>query len=441
MPPRPLPHPTHSGGVSIATLQHQPSELEPTPESQIDPDEEPGDGQDEETEQEPEPEPEQYTIQDWVNAEPSMEHMNLRPDGDPEAGLAYAQDAANGRSRGFVGGFVTGLRKLPKAITRNPIRERKVLKKDPQGFFEDDIPEALPRYDDPGQPVAGPSNIRYVEETDMPNEQVYSSQQLEPEMVPEARTSQTPLRNPHESYNSDRTGNFYVGVPVAVEPQPTSDYRGMKPPSVVQQKDESLRTFCYNVYDFFIKLEKLPWISSPVTSTYRPDESVRARPVGKASKSWYNTTSQDLSHKIPIDSPAAAKMEIRDEGARSPRSALSTATSRSSHCASQCPSSHRGYSASNVSSRLPSPRPSHSMHSRHRSSRFSYRGSQQIFLQGGIEVPFDPVTRQPIPMSLVPRSSPILVSSSSPPPRQPSTHIFYMDSPPPEHAGDASMSR
>ncbi|KAI0929601.1 hypothetical protein AcV7_005090 [Taiwanofungus camphoratus] len=416
----------------------------------------------------PEPTPESLALegesepqaeQEW-GTEPT-EHMDLSPQAfiETEAPLAppiWSQESPKPKKRtmDFVGGFVTGLRKLPKAISRNHLRERKTPRKGPVDTLGPaDASTPLPRYEDPGQPVPGPSNVHYVEAMEMPME--HPSQQLS--YVDAEHFQDSPLHNPHDHADGETTvghqDNLHppasVSSPVPVDPLPTADYAKMESPVRVSPPDDSISAHITRVRKFITELRELPWFSIPVTSEYFPAESSRARDPKTKSVSWYSTRSHE-----PIDLLASRPELHQREYERQP-------THTRTHSASMSPVSPaharlRRHTASILSGRMTSggvTSPGASSHGQGQHSYFSYLSAGQplYVLPPVIPSPQSnlrsdgvfgrPETGQPMMGYFVPAQSPILVPSP-PPPSHPPTHIqFPTASQPPSNAADTNLSR
>ncbi|KAG6887734.1 hypothetical protein C0995_013289 [Termitomyces sp. Mi166 len=149
----------------------------------------------------PLPDPQHHHQLRTTNADPSPddeeEYMNIDPNlpgietgylneglgrgRPPIANSPTAAEASLGRERGFVGGFVSGLRRLPRVVLkyRNVGDKRKYFRRATYGSGGTltngtitngtETVNTLPLYaSDPPTPVAGPSTTRYVEALEMP---------------------------------------------------------------------------------------------------------------------------------------------------------------------------------------------------------------------------------------------------------------------------------
>ncbi|TFY62276.1 hypothetical protein EVJ58_g3961 [Rhodofomes roseus] len=316
---RPLPQPTHSRGLS-ASSQWQSERLNDYAsesaaperdetggdlEAQLGEDEAMGqamDGGEGEGEGEVEGEDEE-----WGTPE-STDHITV-----PEGAIPAADHSPQrGRARAFVGGFVTGLRNLPRLMVKT---ERRALRKGAPEPYAAQDPEALPAYDDPSQPVPGPSNVHYVQAMEMPSEHVASSQlsyavgdsQDQPVQIPPEYRNEEP--HPQNSATRPPLGlsSPAVGTPVLVEPRPTRDYAKMESPIRTAPPDDSFSAHITRIHNFIVELKNLPWVSSRVTVDYFPEKSGRARDPKIKPGSWYSTPQH---HEIDLlATPAAAKAE------------------------------------------------------------------------------------------------------------------------------------
>ncbi|KAH7919349.1 hypothetical protein BV22DRAFT_1099570, partial [Leucogyrophana mollusca] len=111
------------------------------------------------------------TESDWLDAE----YMTFQEDGmvDPEMGYGFSEEKKGG-ARKFVGGFVSGLKRLPMVMSKGRLKDRKNPRQGTTHTVDldrDPSKSSLPRYQSntqlkPGLPT---SNVQYVEAMDMPN--------------------------------------------------------------------------------------------------------------------------------------------------------------------------------------------------------------------------------------------------------------------------------
>lgn len=388
--------------------------------------------------------------------DPSTEHMTFEDVPEmPEAGP---------RRRGakaFVGGFVSGIRHLPRLMVRT---DHKTLKRGAPEAYATQDPEALPAYEEAGQPVAGPSNVQYVEALEMPGGQLASSP-LSEGSNGGAQESQSPPehRNVEHAQAMPRSAMFTppahtalalpppivatpppVGSPVLVEPRPTRDYAKMDSPVRTAPPDDSFGAHITRIHNFFVELKNLPWVSARATDDYYPEKSHRARDPKIKPGSWYSTRQH---HEIDLlATPAAlkhtaevARSEDDNSLVRPRRTPTATST-----CSSQVYSATRHYAASIAHGSIPSPVASLRRHSRRASSRSYHVGGfhlphvptiASMSMSNGITMGVDPDGR---PVYMIP----VIPSTSSPPhtsqaPSHAPTNVPYPGSSP-SNAGDQS---
>lgn len=133
------------------------------------------------------------------------EYMTVDPEEDFEI-VQGSSDLQTNRRRGgaknFVGGFVSGLRKLPRAVLRNRVHERKPVERGSVGI--DDIGETTDHYQSPR--VMGPRtpDVLYVETAEMPGE------------YPEPSDANSVVTNGHpDGHNATSTHSHFTDAPVA----------------------------------------------------------------------------------------------------------------------------------------------------------------------------------------------------------------------------------
>ncbi|KZS99878.1 uncharacterized protein LAESUDRAFT_765124 [Laetiporus sulphureus 93-53] len=388
----------------------------------------------------------------WATTEPSIEAMTVEPVSERDLESAvFTQQNQHGRTKGVVGSFMNGIRSLPRTLTKNPLRSTKKL---PDEMFRaSESVDPLPRYDDPGQPMAGPSNVQYVQAMEMPSEHPVSAEMAYPQ---EEQSADIALEDPHSTHldNMDppRAPALMpmVRTPVDVIPEHASDYKMMDPPLDYRPPGhDSLLSVFANIIDFLIALRDLPWTSSPVTVEYFPEDSVRAFKPEKKVGSWYTMPKrQDIDL---ISTPLSAKPEISHGEVQLVRSATPGMQSlRTSHGGSICESLYQRYSSGSViRDGLPSPVSSG------RNSRQVYvnKGKQPMYplspsslggsaqLAPGFGRPVDSETGEPIPVMMVVGNHPVIIQSPSRVSHAP-THIrFSALSKSASNIADTSMSR
>lgn len=281
------------------------------------------------------------------------EYMTVDPEQDLEGGLE-GTDYQNARRklgpRNFVGGFVEGLRKLPRVVLKT--RDRKPIRRgtgDTQG-----TEDSLPVYHSPIVTAPTPTDVLYMDgpAMDMPVEhpgpspsEAHShltderSHHTNGPRVPSAHSHVTdgrlapsiaqshftdghhthsavhePTYDTHTAVHStthdyaydprdgETTMVHHDGVPnpgpedspIFVEPRPSSDYDKMSSP-IHSPSVTSLNSRFIRVGQFFQDLYDLPWVAPRITADYIPGEQSRAK-YRKAPATWY----PDAYHS-PID--------------------------------------------------------------------------------------------------------------------------------------------
>lgn len=293
-----------------------------------------------------------------TSEEPDAEYMTVYPDEDFEGGQG-GQDTQGQWRRGgpknFVGGFVSGLKKLPRVVLRRPPR-RGTGGTDGTGGTGD----TLPTYQSPiltATPRA--EDVLYVESSEMPTPHPApappdahshhtdgrshdgrshhtdgrSYYAEERSYHADARSHHTDARSHHTDNHShhtthsvghDSTYDTHVTVPITreyapyegmtaetglghdqvpaaaripipVELLPSADYNKMDSP-LHSPSVTSLNSRFARIGRFFQDLHDLPWIATRITADYIPAEQSRARYARKAPTTWY----PDVGHS-PID--------------------------------------------------------------------------------------------------------------------------------------------
>ncbi|KZT71999.1 hypothetical protein DAEQUDRAFT_82038 [Daedalea quercina L-15889] len=442
---RPPPQPTHSRGRSASSQWQSEHALEYT--------QEPVASEQDETDrdleaQEGDEEGEEQVEQELAVTEASTDHFTVEGVPEAENGLPeQGHPRQRGKAKAFVGGFVTGLRNLPRLMVKT---DHKALKKAAPELYAAHDPEALPGYEEAGQPVPGPSNVQYVEAMEMPSEHVASSQfsyanddsrnaavQVSPEHhgeEPPQQGSSMPTRPPL-AFPPPVVGSPAVGTPVLVEPRPTRDYAKMESPVRTAPPDDSFSAHITRIHNFLVELKNLPWVSSRVTADYYPEKSNRARDPKIKPGSWYSTRQH---HEIDLlATPAALKAEVpRSDDSRSLVRPVRTPTMTSCSTSSPIHPAIRHYAASVASQGLASPVASLRSHARRRSYR-SYHGLPPGFQLphmsqlGNIQLPNGTgltVDSEGRPVYVIPAMS--IPSMPSPPPTshspsRPPTNVPY----------------
>lgn len=283
--------------------------------------------------------------------EMDAEYMNVDPEEDFEGwngGQDFQSQWRKPGPRKFVGGFVNGLKRLPRAVLRKPVRRGT----DNTAHTGD----TLPTYHSPI--LTGPSvpNVIYVEATEMPVEHLAPTPSDVHSHLSDGRSHMSrhndgrshhtdvlshhshhtnPDARSHHSYRDDRSHhtdgrshhtshsidheNTYdthatvavhsaleherydpetaettlghipapaaVLSPEAVELRPSSDYDKMEPPP--SPSVLSLNSRFVRVGQFFQDLYDLPWVATRITVDYIPAEQSRAQYARKTRATWY----------------------------------------------------------------------------------------------------------------------------------------------------------
>lgn len=239
---------------------------------------------------------------EYTEKDPSRtEFMMVEPD------PAYRPDEESdvqvqGGTRGFVGGFVSGLRKLPRVMLRHPRAPSEPAEKKTSSHWRRGTESGteLPTYQlhSDGPPL-DPANVEVVQEMDMPTPRTLSA------ASPSLRGSRDPDRTLYSDRHQSRPNTvthhaggstlihhsqINIGSPVQDEPQPGSDYDKMS--SVLQvEPSVSIAQHITRIQKFFNDINDLPWVSSQVAVDYIPEKNGRRgtgkRKTPKASDTWY----------------------------------------------------------------------------------------------------------------------------------------------------------
>ena len=252
--------------------------------------------------------------------------------------------------RNFVGGFVNGLRRLPKVMSKSRLRDHGKSERQGIGGTAASTIEtgriALPRYTGPSMSGIATSNsddIPTVErlETsprassvsprprhgnpadsdasiDARRERLmlsavheHSFEQLHPALRPPrphsrsdtSNSSRPPFEREGDVPNAMSTpiladASIHVSSPILAEPQPSADFMKMDSP-IRPPPAESVRSQIARASKFVRDLSNLPWIaSSGVSSIYIPGEATTrrySRPIHKnKGSSWYTSRAKQL---------------------------------------------------------------------------------------------------------------------------------------------------
>ncbi|KAH7908349.1 hypothetical protein BJ138DRAFT_371007 [Hygrophoropsis aurantiaca] len=276
-------------------------------------------------------------------------------------GVSEVKTGGSGGAKNFVGGFVSGLKRLPKVMSKGRLRERKATTtQNAANTFEPGF-SALPRYrSNPQLKSAPPVHLprvqhQHTESTDMPSVESAPEHPLSPQRPISHRISlhesasatgngngngnfnedasshsrpreRLPLSAVHEHFSErsvihdDRSGgalgldipphSFHpsaeaIASPILASPKPGSDFAKMESP-IRAPSDTSLGSQLLRMQQFVRELVELPWVASPVSVQYKPGDSRRAklnrRRDLKPSASWYQSR-RDRSIDLLAGSP------------------------------------------------------------------------------------------------------------------------------------------
>ncbi|KAH9847589.1 hypothetical protein C2E23DRAFT_871698 [Lenzites betulinus] len=256
------------------------------------------------------------------------------------------------KKKTFVGGFVAHLRKLPHAVVKSHLYDRKATRKGAPGTEQMTGPSHyLPAYDEPGVTVEHPESVHYVEAVGVPTSPRSPSQLS----YMDASRPVSGVRSQRHSAQSNPHSAILVGSPrlrptpspVLMSPHPASDYAKMDSPVRFAPPDDSFSAHLTRVKGFVHELKALPWTSSRVALDYDPTKQPRAC-TGKAKQggSWYTGVGphQDIdllgsarpaSRRLRSEDGASARIAVAHDG-RTPASfvtspGLMTSPGMSSH--------------------------------------------------------------------------------------------------------------
>lgn len=204
------------------------------------------------------------------------------------------------RDRNFVGGFVSGLKRLPRTVMKGYGRGQGGEKKR-KGTLDTSATSGtgntLPRYQTTApEPEAGPSGAVYVEATPMPTARPAAINRRpnrpslrisNPTEIPDVNDGPQPVHVP-ELQDAGTTGGQcdplpppvrpenildegITASPVLVEPRRASDYAKMDSPAPGPPSEPSLGTQINRVQKFMHDLNSLPWVAGDrLTVDYHP---------------------------------------------------------------------------------------------------------------------------------------------------------------------------
>ena len=210
-----------------------------------------------------------------------------------------------GKGKGFVGGFVAGLKKFPNMLGKRGTKDVLVsdprIVQDPPSDLSPTIPpwlsNAAQQHDSMPVPrFTPPEGSGIPSETTSPmtgssNPQLHAPQPIQPpQRLATLDHPQDPLPNPHAQVIATPPP---MNSPVQMELQPTEDYGQMSSGggytadySGDYTPGESSSGQSINIGKALNGLRRLPWMSTRIAADYKPSASTRAKfdkPVG----SWY----------------------------------------------------------------------------------------------------------------------------------------------------------
>lgn len=244
-------------------------------------------------------------------------------DGEHPQGQVYTDvepAKKKGRAKRFVGGFMMGLRNVPKMMSRGHAQEppsAPPVPFAPQFSNPPQLPQLHrmqssrlqppPAHVEPLNPrrsrpspqdhpaqVASSTHLevtpaasipQYAQEDSTQSSNTTATSQTGP-ITPE-QTTDAPidLPNPHDT---PLDTSARIESPVQIELRPAADYTAMDQPIYDDAPETTFSTHVNRVGKFISDFTRLPWISSHVAVDYEPGESRRARYAGqKPGPSWY----------------------------------------------------------------------------------------------------------------------------------------------------------
>jgi len=254
------------------------------------------------------------------------EYMMVDPDPEYQPEEESGVQMQGGR-RGFVGGFVAGLKNLPRVMLRHPRVAEVASEK--KGHYRrrtvDDGGPGLPMYQSYMQdPPVDPSNVEIVAGMPMPTPHTISV--TSPSLRENPDDDQASYSDMHPSRPNTQAGDttlihqsqINIGSPVQADMQPASDYDKMS--SIAQSAPSvSIAAHINRLQQFFQDINDLPWVSSRVAVDYIPERNGRRgtgkRQTPKASESWYPAHQElDLLSNGSPDMGGSVAMTHRREG-------------------------------------------------------------------------------------------------------------------------------
>ncbi|EDR04157.1 uncharacterized protein LACBIDRAFT_304756 [Laccaria bicolor S238N-H82] len=181
--------------------------------------------------------------------EEDEEYMNIEPNG-PGLELGYLHgvgkghklktfgsfsqtDSGGGGGKSFVGGFVSGMKRIPRMMLRSggSGEKRRFFRRGPTSNTTESSTgmttgNTLPQYaSNPPTPVAGLPNVKYVQAMDMPTPMAPSTEVLAPSFspgapIPRVRGPSFRVTPPSESIANEESAQFYDEHPEQYDSRP-----------------------------------------------------------------------------------------------------------------------------------------------------------------------------------------------------------------------------
>ena len=230
---------------------------------------------------------------------------DAHPVGDLESGVghqrtSFGDDTRRSGRRSFVGGFISGLKRLPRALTKTHYPHERSTDRANDSM----VIASLGNLDDYGHPLPTPSSTSHsilppppgFEGGQATSPTLRASTDHTHEVRLESQHSGTaiavqPNSNPVASVpsNSSQTTTPDTPTPISIDPNPTSDYAKMGD-SESPPEPPSLTSYLTRLRQFVKAVNDLPWIAPRTTVDYIPGrfshETQRSHPR-RDTLSWY----------------------------------------------------------------------------------------------------------------------------------------------------------
>ena len=259
----------------------------------------------------------------------ALADLTINPDthavGDLESGMGHQRtsfgDARRPGRRSFVGGFISGLKRLPRALTKTQHPNERSTDRASDSM----VVASLGNLDDYGNPLPTPSSTSHSilppppgfegEQATSPTLRASTDHTHEDQL--EFQRSATAIAvqpnsssvAPVPAVPSNSSQTTTPTTPISIEPNPTSDYAKMGDPASPPEPptDPSLTSYLTRLRQFVKAVNDLPWIAPRTTVDYIPgrfsNETQRSHPR-RDTLSWYaappDRHSLDLLSRGPI---------------------------------------------------------------------------------------------------------------------------------------------